>query len=180
VETQAAQGLSDLRQTLANRALAPLNLVLTTRELIQETMDDAVERGRMTRSDAEDLVFSLARLGRKQGEDVISDLEQLIGRGREQIEAAATDAAKRVADTGKRARGSAQADRALREVDRARRVVGVGSSFPILGYDDLTAAQITDRFGDLTPAQLRKVRDYERRHANRKSVLQGIERALDQ
>jgi polyhydroxyalkanoate synthesis regulator phasin len=147
--------------------------VLTTRELIQEAMDDAVERGRMTRSDAEDLVTSLARRGRKQTEDVISDLEQLVGRGRDQLEAAATDARKRV-------RGSAQADRALREVDRARRVVGVGSSFPILGYDDLTAAQITDRFGDLTPAQLRKVRDYERRHANRKSVLQGIESALDQ
>ena len=30
----------------------------------------------------------------------------------------------------------------------------------------------------LTPAQLRKVRDHEKRNANRKSVLQGIERKL--
>ena len=48
----------------------------------------------------------------------------------------------------------------------------------MLGYDDLTAAQITDRLSDLTPAELRKVRDYERRNANRKSVLSSIEKAL--
>jgi hypothetical protein len=50
--------------------------------------------------------------------------------------------------------------------------------FPILGYDDLTAAQITVRLGDLTPAELRKVRDYERRHDARKSVLAAVERKL--
>jgi polyhydroxyalkanoate synthesis regulator phasin len=172
------ESLNDLRETLTRRALAPLNLVLLTRERIQEAVDDAVERGRMTRSDAEDLVSSLARRGRKQTEDVIGDLEQLVGRGRDQLETAATTARRRVRDTGRRARDSSQADRALREVDRARRAVGVGSSFPILGYDELTAGQIADRVADLTPAQLRKVRDYERRHANRKSVLQAIERAL--
>ena len=69
-------------------------------------------------------------------------------------------------------------DRVLREVDRARRVAGVGPSFPILGYDDLTAAQVNERLGDLDSAQLRKVRDYEKRNANRKSVLNGIESKL--
>ena len=62
-------------------------------------------------------------------------------------------------------------------IDRARRRVGVGS-FPILGYDDLTAQQITHRLTDLTPAQLRKVRDYERRHRDRKSVLNAVARKL--
>ena len=60
----------------------------------------------------------------------------------------------------------------LQEVDRARRRVGVGPSFPISRYDDLNAAQVASRLKDLTPAQLRKVRDYERRNENRKSVLQ--------
>ena len=32
--------------------------------------------------------------------------------------------------------------------------------------------------GELSPAELRKVRDYERRHGNRKSVLEEIERKL--
>jgi len=42
----------------------------------------------------------------------------------------------------------------------------------------LTAGQVQGRLGDLSPAALRRVRDYERRHANRKSVLASIEKAL--
>ena len=56
--------------------------------------------------------------------------------------------------------------------------MGVGPSFPITLYDELNAAQIASRLKDLTPAQLRKVRDYERRHDNRKSVLGAIEKKL--
>jgi hypothetical protein len=37
---------------------------------------------------------------------------------------------------------------------------------------------VGDRLGDLTPAQLRTLRDHERRHANRKSVLSAIDKAL--
>jgi len=128
--------------------------VMLTGDRIQEVVDDAVKRGRMTRSDAEDLVQRLIALGRKQTEDLIGDVEQLLGRG---------------ATTG--------GDRVLRHVDKARRAVGIGT-FPILGYDDLSAGQITERLSDLTPAQLRKVRDHEKRNANRKSVLQAIERKL--
>src|SRR5919112_1722451 len=128
--------------------------VMLTGDRIQEVVDDAVKRGRMTRTDAEDLVQRLISLGRQQTEDVISDIEQLLGRG---------------ATTG--------GDRVLRHVDKARRAVGIGT-FPILGYDDLSAGQINERLTDLTPAQLRKVRDHEKRNANRKSVLQTIERKL--
>ena len=47
-----------------------------------------------------------------------------------------------------------------------------------IGYDDLTAGQVRERLTDLSPAELRRVRDHERRNANRKSVLDGVERAL--
>ena len=77
-----------------------------------------------------------------------------------------------------RAAARDSADRVRREVDRARRVAGVGGSFPISGYDDLTAAQVVERLGDLTPPELRKVRDYEKRNANRKSVLAAVEKKL--
>ena len=139
--------LSALRDALAKS-------VMLTGDRIQEVVDDAVKRGRMTRTDAEDLVQRLISLGRQQTEDAISDIEQLLGRG---------------AATG--------GDRVLRHVDKARRAVGIGT-FPILGYDDLSAGQISSRLSDLTPAQLRKVRDHEKRNANRKSVLQTIERKL--
>jgi polyhydroxyalkanoate synthesis regulator phasin len=141
-------GLTGLVEQRVNRVVKPLGLVLLTRERIQETLDDAAERGRLTRSDANDLAAELVRRGRQQTEDVLADLERLLGRGREQF-------------------------------DRARRTVGVGSSFPIAGYDELTASQVQSRLGSLTPAQLRRVREYELRHANRKSVLSAVESSLN-
>jgi hypothetical protein len=116
----------------------------------------------MTRDAAQDLIAGLVERGRRQTTDVLSDLEQLLGRGRGDVAARARDAG----------------DQVLAQADRARRVAGVGPSFPILGFDDLTASQIQSRLGTLTPAELRKVRDYERRNANRKSVLDAIESKL--
>jgi len=132
--------------------------VVLTADGVKAAMDDAVERGRLTRKDATELTQSLLSAGRSQADGLRSDLEQLLGRGR--------------------ASAAHSGDRVLREVDRARRRVGVGPSFPISLYDQLNAAQIQGRLNDLTPAQLRKVRDYERRHDNRKSVLGAIEKKL--
>jgi hypothetical protein len=145
---ELAANLGVLRERLVS------SLTLTS-DRLQETVDDAVRRGRMTRKDAEELLSTLVAAGRAQTEALVADVEQLLGRG-------------------------GAGDAVLRTVDRARRRVGasVGGNFPILGYDDLTAAQITKRLTDLTPAQLRKVRDYERRHGARKSVLSAIERKL--
>jgi hypothetical protein len=170
--------------TGADEALRRLNearellerAVVLTRERIQEAMDDAVERGRMTRDDAEQLVQDLIRRGRKQTDEVRADIEQLLGRGRGVT--AIAEVRKRATGAAKAAGRTPVADRARREVDRARRAAGVGPTFPILGYDDLTAGQVTSSLDDLTPAQLRKVRDYERRNANRKSVLAAVEKRL--
>jgi hypothetical protein len=63
-------------------------------------------------------------------------------------------------------------------LDRARRTVGAAPAFPIEGYDELTVAQVSARLQGLTPAQLRRVRDYERAHANRKGVLETVEQLL--
>jgi len=145
---------------------------------MQEVLDDAVRRGRVTRDDANDLVSDLFRRGRRQTEDLMKDLEQLVGRSRDQLDDATTDARRRATGARRGARRQPGVDRVLREVDRGRRAAGLPPSFPVLGYDDLTAAQVSDRLGDLTPAELRKVRDYERRNANRKSVLSAIEKAL--
>jgi polyhydroxyalkanoate synthesis regulator phasin len=113
--------------------LNPIGALVLTRERIQEVLDDAVERGRMTRDDATELLQELVR------------------------------------------RSTAPADRLIREVSRA---AGLGSAFPIAGYDDMTAAQVSERLDGLTPAQLRTLREHERRNANRKSVLAAIDRKL--
>ena len=53
-----------------------------------------------------------------------------------------------------------------------------GDAFPIAGYDDLTAAQVVERLRGMDADQLRRVREYERRNANRKTVLSALEQRL--
>jgi polyhydroxyalkanoate synthesis regulator phasin len=160
-------GLTGLAEQVTNGVLKPLGLVVLTTERIQEVLDDAAERGRVTRSDANELVAQLVSRGRQQTDQLLSDVERLIGRGREQPGPATRGS-----------RWSESIDLLVRSADRARRSVGVGQSFPILGYDDLTSAQVQVRLEGLAPAELRKVREYERRHANRKSVLAAIDKTL--
>ena len=130
------------------RLLSPLDVLLITRDRLQDALDDAVQRGRMTRDDATELLSELMRRSRRQTEELLADLV------------------------------SAPTDRVRREVDRARRAAGIGAAFPISGYDDLTAAQVVASLDDLDAAALRRVRDYERRNANRKSVLAAVEQRL--
>jgi dGTP triphosphohydrolase len=132
--------------------------VVLTADGVKATLDDAVKRGRITRKDATELSHSLLSTGRSQADGFRSDLEQLLGKGR--------------------SRAAHSSDRVLQEVDRARRRVGVGPSFPITLYDELNASQVVSRLKDLTAPQLRKVRDYEKRHDARKSVLGAIEKRL--
>ena len=169
----SGKSVADFRKALTERLVEPLNLVMLTRDRIEETVEEAVSRGSMTRDAAQDLIAGLVERGRRQTTDVLSDLEQLLGRGRGDV---AARARKQVGDATARARDAG--DQVLAQADRARRVAGVGPSFPVLGYDDLTASQIQGRLDSLTPAELRKVRDYERRNANRKSVLNAIESKL--
>ncbi len=149
--------------------------VVISSDRLQETVDEAVRRGRMTRDDAEDLVANLVQIGRRQTQDTLAELESLVGRSATQTRRMARSRVRSVASAARQAPGT---DRALRAVDRARRAAGLGSQFPISGYDDLTAAQVKERLGELSAAELRKVRDHERRNANRKSILAAVEKLL--
>jgi polyhydroxyalkanoate synthesis regulator phasin len=110
------------------RLLSPLDVVVITRDRLQDVLDDAVRRGRMTRDDATELLGDLMRRARRQTDELLSDL---------------------------------------------------ADSFPIADYDDLTAAEVVERLRGLEPAQLRQVREYERRNANRKTVLGALDAKLD-
>jgi polyhydroxyalkanoate synthesis regulator phasin len=121
-------------ETATRNVLNPLDVMVITRERLQDTLDDAVRRGRMTRDDAADLLAEIVRRAI-----------------------------------------SAPTDRVKREV---RRVTGATDGFPIDEYDELTAAQIVAALAALTPDDLRRVRDYERRNANRKTVLSALDAKL--
>jgi polyhydroxyalkanoate synthesis regulator phasin len=52
--------------------------VTISRERLQEVVDDAVRRGRMTRGDAEELVNRLVTRSREQADDILGQLEALV------------------------------------------------------------------------------------------------------
>jgi hypothetical protein len=131
--------------------LSPLNVVLLTRKHIEEVVDDAVVRGRMTRGDAQDMIQSLLSRGARATDDLLGEIERLLGASGDSFEAPGPDA-----DNG----------------------AGASSNLPVAEYDELSAAQVQERLDGLTPAELRRLRDYEQRHANRKTVLDAIERRL--
>jgi hypothetical protein len=157
---QASQGVgrnvAAVRDAVMKTVLAPLNAVLLTRRQIQEVAEDAVRRGRMTGDDAQQMIQTLLQHGARQTDDFFADLERLLGRGRG-IEGSPQRRPKR--------RGARKGGR-------------LASNLPIPDYDDLSASAVQEQLADLTPAELRKLRDYERRHANRKTVLDPIERKL--
>ena len=101
----------------------PRDVVVITRARLQEVVDGAVARGRMSRADAAELLDELITVPR----------------------------------------------------DLARRVTGRA---PIAGYDDLTAAEVVRELDGFRDADLRRVAEYERANANRKTVLAAVERKL--
>jgi polyhydroxyalkanoate synthesis regulator phasin len=169
-KAKRASGSADsasVAEQLAKGTLKPADVLILTRERVQEALDDAATRGRVTRKDANDLVTDLVNRGRHHGDEFRKEFDNLIERGRGQLESA-----------GKRARRAPVADRIVRGADRARRAAGVGPSFPILGYDDLNANQVQSRIGELSKPDVRKVLSYEKSHADRKTVTSALEKAL--
>jgi hypothetical protein len=168
--SQGAGGKVDDEETrstlISVRDLLARSVMLSS-DRIRDTLEDAVRRGRITREDAEDLVDRLVTLGRAQTDDALNRLEGIAG--------APGRASDRARASVRRPPGT---DRVLREVDRVRRSAGLGSAFPISGYDDLTAAQIVARLGELESVELRRVAEHERRNANRKSVLAAVDKRL--
>src|SRR5436190_27381 len=61
--------------------LNPIGALLLTRERIQEVLDDAVERGRMTRDDASDLLAELVRRGTAPADRLIREVGRAAGIG---------------------------------------------------------------------------------------------------
>jgi polyhydroxyalkanoate synthesis regulator phasin len=166
--TRAEQSVQAFRDALEKS-------VTISRERLQEVVDDAVKRGRMTRGDAEEMVNRLVSRGRDQAEDLRKQLDGALAQLREAPDRARREVGGRAESARKRAVKAV--DRPLAGADRVRRVARV-PGFPITAYDQLSIRQIDRRLQELSPAQLRKVRDYERRNKARKGVLRSLDRKL--
>src|SRR5205085_4444480 len=130
LEEFSGKSVAEFRQALNKNLIRPFELVMLSRDRIEDAMDEVVRRGRMTRDDATQLAQALFTLGRQQTEDVMRDLEQLLGRGRSNLEertagvrersmSAATAARQQVGEATTRARKAA--DPLMIQADRARR-----------------------------------------------------------
>jgi polyhydroxyalkanoate synthesis regulator phasin len=149
--------------------------VTISRDRLQEVLDDAVRRGRMTRGDADEMISRLVTRGRDQADDLISQLERLLAQAREAPGRARQHVGNRTEKARKRAIKAA--DKPLAGADRVRRAARI-PGFPITAYDDLSVRQIDRRLQELSRAELRRVRDYERRNKSRKGVLRSVDRRL--
>jgi len=50
--------------------------------------------------------------------------------------------------------------------------------FPITGYDELNVREISDRLDSLSAAEIRTVREYEKRNKNRETLIEQFDRRL--
>jgi polyhydroxyalkanoate synthesis regulator phasin len=192
--TRAEQSVQAFREALEKS-------VHISRERLQEVVDDAVRRGRLTRGDGEELVTRVITRGREQAEDILGELERVVVQLRDEVEARAKDprknaeraagrARRELEDAGERARQQvgqraerarkravAAVDQPLAGADRVRRRARI-PGFPITAYDQLSIRQIDRRLAELTREQLRKVREYEQRNKARKGLLRSLDRKL--
>lgn len=156
--------------------------VTVSRERLQEVVDDAVERGRMTRRDAEAMVSELLDKGRRQRDSLLDELERLgkqLGKQSEHLARQAREVTEKpLVKAEKKLRRSAGAKSASGAAPKAKPSRAPSGRFPIAGYDDLNATEVTKRLADLTPKQLEAVRERESAGAARKTVLSAIEKKL--
>lgn len=78
--------------------------VSLSRERIQEVVDDAVKRGRMTHNDAEKMLGELVRKGRKQTDVLLAELERLVRQARKEVGGRAEPVRKQATQAARRAR----------------------------------------------------------------------------
>ena len=71
---------------------------------LQEVVDDAVKRGRLTRDDAEKLASDLVKRGRRQTDSLLKELEKLVKQARKEVGGQAAPERKQATQAARRAR----------------------------------------------------------------------------
>ena len=115
----AASPVATARDKLVRGVLSPFNPVVITRRNLEEVLDDAVRRGRMTRTDAQDMIQTLVTRGARVTDDILAEIQRMLGNA----EALDTESRADVATNTRR--------------------------LPISDYDELSAAQVQERLDGL-------------------------------
>ena len=99
-----AKTVAELREALRKNLIRPFDLLMITRDRIEEVLDEAVKQQQIAAKDARKLATRLTDRGRKQTNDFLKDLESLMDRGRGEIESRTKPARKRGTDAARQAR----------------------------------------------------------------------------
>lgn len=169
---------SGLDQSIESFRTSLERTVTVSRERLQEVLDDAVDRGRMTRRDAEAVVSELIDKGRRQRDQLLDELERLGRQLSKQSEKVARQARevteKPLAKAEERLRRRAKTGGSPATESGAT----AAASFPIADYDSLNVSEVRSRLDGLSDSELEAVRATEEAGKARKTVLSEIEKRL--
>ena len=73
-----AKTVAEFRDALRKNLIKPMEMVLLSRDRIEEVLTEAVDQGRVTTRDAQRIASGLVKRGEKQTKDVLGDLESLL------------------------------------------------------------------------------------------------------
>jgi hypothetical protein len=66
----------------------------------------------------------------------------------------------------------------LQDVTPIPTVASRNGGVPIAGYDEMNVGEVSDRLDSLSDEELKRVRDYERRHKNRDTLIEQLDRKI--
>ena len=77
----------------------------------------------------------------------------------------------------KKCEGTKQGRQHVANTEKARQAREV-SQAPLEGYDDLSVDEVETKVKGLSREEIREVRDYEKRHKNRKTLIESLDRKV--
>ena len=84
---------------------------------------------------------------------------------------------KRETESKKRG-GSKRGEQHVANTEEARQARKGSQAPPLVGYDDLSVEEVDKKVKRLAKEEIREVRDYEKRHKNRKTLMESLNRKV--
>ena len=158
----------------ANKAAE--NLAQTTRESFETVVDHTVGLQERNVRFAQGLVDSSIKELRTQAESNRALTQELVERAENQRDAVQTLFEESVdAYTNLVHAPFSYYKEGLRIVENG---INGATAFPIPGYDELNVGEISGKLDNLSAAQIRTLREYEKRNKNRETLVEQFDRKL--
>jgi rhamnose utilization protein RhaD (predicted bifunctional aldolase and dehydrogenase) len=170
---------SQRRERAAGAADAAVERIRNLNERIMEGVRQGGETALEAYERTLKIVAEYQESAGKRGPEWVSGLAKAQAAFTRELASASPAAARALRDfmeelTGAATRQTRRAPRTRRPEPAASGAASGGDDVPIANYDKLNAADVGKRVPRLSKADLDKVEAYERRHKNRKTVLERI------